>query len=274
MAATRDQLLKAIEDNPGATRKQLMKLTELPGSKADPARMRLWLAGDIEPDSEAGWEAALARDFRDVGWRAVEDSSAQQEVASRASTRTPRNATKSAEERAREIVNALGDRVVNEMVQEMLKNGAASPKAQKRAKEALRKKASERRQEAKQAERDRAADLEFKRVLKQLWDARGAVAAVDQHLIEERARVAAGEPRRIVDWNWLVALGDVREIIMSLGGIWQNVRDLADANEPCPACGAPTRPEERHLPPFVIDVDHEEIVDDPDEEVVDAEVIP
>jgi ribosomal protein L12E/L44/L45/RPP1/RPP2 len=238
--------------------------------------MRLWLAGEIEPDSEKGWQAALARDFRNVGWWIVEDPVAQEEVASRASARTPRNATKSAEEKAKEIVDALSDRVVNEMVQEMLKEGAASTKAQKRAKQALRKKASERRQKARQAERDRTADAEFKRVLKQLWDARGAVAAVDQHLIEERARVAAGEPRRIVDWSWIVALRDVREIITSLGGIWQNVRDLADTHEPCPACGASTQPEERHLQPFVIDAEAVEVAEDSidsDDGIVDAEVI-
>jgi hypothetical protein len=267
MEKTRDRLLDAIKASPGATREQLMETTGIPGSKIDPARMRLWLAGEIQPDSEAGWEAALSRDFRSVGWEAVDDAATREAVAARASARTPRKADRSAEERAREIVESLGDRVVNELVQEMLKDGVASPAAQKRTKQALRKKASERRQEARQAARDKNADVEFKRVLKQLWDARGAVAAVDQHLIEERARTAAGEPRRIVDWDWLVALRDVREIIVSLGGIWQNVRDLAADNEPCPACGAPTQSEDRHLQPFVIDVEAVEIPDDAPESI-------
>ena len=177
METTRDRLLEVIKNHPGATRKQLLEVTGLPGSRVDPARMRLWLAGMIAPDSEAGWEAALSRNFRNVGWQIVEDPLARQEVAARASVRTPRNAEKSAEEKASEIWTPLAW-VVNEMVQQMLKDGAASPKAQKRAKQALRKKATERRQEARQAERNRTADAEFKASTRTALGCRGAVAAV------------------------------------------------------------------------------------------------
>lgn len=269
MPTTKQILLDAIRANPGATRKELLALTDLPGSKADPARMRMWLAGEIEPNSDEGWKAAFDRDFEQVGWQFVEDSAQQTAVAERAAERKPRNAAKSAEEKAREIVAGLEDGVVNRLVQEMMKDGAGSAKAQRRADQTLRKKQTQRRQEAKQAERDKTADEEFKRVLKQLWDARGAVAAIDTHLIEERARVAAGEPRRIPNWDWVVALSDVRTIIKSLGSMWQNVRDLEGQNEPCPACGASTHGADRHLQPFVIDV---EAVEE-GEEIIDAEIV-
>src|SRR4051794_36724613 len=108
-STTKDTLLSAIESNPGGTREQLLALAGLPGSKADPARLRLWLSGLIEPESEAGWTAALDRNFESVGWQAVADPGRRAEVAARAATRRLRNAEKSAEQKAREIVEGLED---------------------------------------------------------------------------------------------------------------------------------------------------------------------
>lgn len=231
--------------------------------------MRMWLAGAIEPNSEEGWARALARDFETVGWQVVEDPKRQAAVAERAGARTRRNAARSAEERAQEIVEGLEDQVVHRLVQQMMKGGAGSEKAQRRAEQTLRKQHTKRRQEAKQAEREKSVDAEFKGVLKQLWDARGAVAAIDAHLIEERARVAAGQSRRISNWDWVVALRDVRTIIQSLGSMWQNVRDLEGRAEPCPACGATSDDGHRHLQPFVIDV---EAVEE-DDDIIDADIV-
>jgi len=52
--------------------------------------------------------------------------------------------------------------------------------------------------------------------------------------------------------------------------MWQNIRDLADGDEPCPACGASQISEDRHLRAFAVDVLAEE---DGDEEIVDADIV-
>ena len=107
----------------------------------------------------------------------------------------------------------------------------------------------------------------MKTKLTNLWDARSTVAAIDDYLIEERARVARGEPRRIDDLDWMIALRDVLMILASFGGIWNNIRDLGE-DMPCPVCGASPSPEHRHLPAFVIDADAVE-----DSEVPDLETL-
>ena len=122
-----------------------------------------------------------------------------------------------------------------------------------------------RKREADEAKRDGAANADFKRSLSRLWDARGAVGAIDRHLVEERARVAKGKPRRIADMDWAFALNDVRSIIASFGGMWQNLRDLGGRNEPCPACGAVPPEPARTLGAFVIDSHAVELTEGEDE---------
>jgi hypothetical protein len=233
--------------------------------------MRLWLAGLIEPDTEDGWTKALANRIKDVGWHLVVDVDRREDVAARARTRRERN-SKSAEQQAKRIVEALEDPTVNRLVLAMTKDTPGSARGQRHAAKALRKQHVDRVQQAKNAARDKAADAEFKRMLKHLWDARGAVAAIDAHLIQERARVANGEARRIANQDWLVALNDVRTIIKSFGSMWQNIRDVGDPNEPCPACGAPQIADDRHLRAFAVD-SSAEIDTDGGEGIVDADVV-
>ena len=159
------------------------------------------------------------------------------------------------------IVEALKDPVVNKLVLEMTKEGAGSRRSQKRAKQALRAEEMKRKREADQAARDGAANANFKRNLGRLWDARGAVGAIDQHLVEERARVAEGAPRRISDLDWAMALTDVRSIIKSFGAMWQNLRDIGGQREPCPACGAPPAEPTRALGAFVIEAEAIDVTD-------------
>jgi len=267
--STRDKLLEVIGAKSGITREEIIATTGLPSGAVDPSRIRLWEAGLVEPASDAGWEEALANRVKGVGWRLVEDSTHCAEVAARAKTRRKRNA-KSAEERARRIVEDLDDLTVNRLVLAMTKDGVGSRRAGRRVEQTLRKQHMDRRQQARQAERDKTADADFRRMLKQLWEARGAVGAIDTHLIEERARVAAGHPRQIPNESWMVAVSDVRTIIKSFGNMWQNIRDLADGDEPCPACGASQISEDRHLRAFAVDVLAEE---DGDEEIVDADIV-
>jgi hypothetical protein len=263
---TRDILLDAIRANPGISRAQLLSTTGLPSGVVDPARLRLWKAGLIEPDSERGWEDALNHRIKEVGWRCVGDPHRQAEVRERVATRTERNAEPTAEEQAVVIVEALKDPVVNKLVLEMTKEDTGSRRYQKRAAQALRAQEMARKREAGAAARDKAANANFKRNLARLWDARGAVGAIDQHLVEERARVAGGAPRRISDLDWALALNDVRSIIKSFGPMWQNLRDIGGQKEPCPACGAAPAEPTRALGAFVIDVDAIEVTAIEDED--------
>ena len=238
----------------------------------DPARIRLWQAGLIEPDSDEGWRDALNHRIRNVGWRCVDDRDRQAEVRERAATRTERNAEPTAEEQAMVIVEALRDPVVNKLVLEMTKEGTGSRRSHRRAEQALRAQQTARKREAAEAARDKAANADFKRNLSRLWDARGAVGAIDRHLIEERARAAKGVPRRIPDLDWALALNDVRSIITSFGAMWQNLRDIGGQNEPCPACGAIPAQPARALGAFVIEGDAVDVTTT-EEDVVEGEPV-
>ncbi|HEY8809269.1 MAG TPA: hypothetical protein VIM28_04525 [Solirubrobacterales bacterium] len=252
---TRDILIDAIRENPGITRAEMLAATGLPSGAIDPARLRLWKAGRIEPDSEGGWEDALNHRIKNVGWRCVDDPSRQVVVQERTAERTERNAEPTAEEQAILIVEALKDPVVNKLVLEMTNEGTGSRRSQKRAAQALKAQEMARKREAEEAARGKAANANFKRNLAQLWEARGAVGAIDQYLVEERAQVAQGAPRRISDLDWLLALNDVRSIIKSFGPMWQNLRDIGGRNEPCPACGAVPIQPTRALGAFKVESD-------------------
>jgi hypothetical protein len=252
---TRDVLLRTIRVRPGITRREILAATGLPSGAIDPARIRLWKAGLIEPQDEAGWTDALNHRIKDVGWRCVDDPDRQAEVRSRAEERAERNAEPTAEGLAMTIVESLKDPVVNKLVLEMTKEGEGSRRAQKRTAQALRAEEARRKREADDAAHEKAANANFKRNLSRLWEARGAVGAIDQYLVEERARVARGDERRIADLDWAMALNDVRSIIKSFGAMWQNLRDIGGRNEPCPACGAVPPDPSRTLGTFVIDVE-------------------
>lgn len=259
---TREILIEAIREQPGITRAGMLKATGLPSGVIDPARLRLWKAGLIEPDAEAGWEHALNHRIKNVGWRCVDDAERRAAVQERVAGRAERNAEPTAEEQAVVIVEALKDPVVNKLVLEMTKESEGSRRAQKRAARALRAQEMARKREADEAAREKTANANFKRNLTRLWEARGAVGAIDQYLVEERARVAQGAPRLVSDLDWVLALNDVRSIIKSFGPMWQNLRDIGGENEPCPACGImPTEPT-RALGAFTIE-----------DEVIDAVVI-
>lgn len=256
---------EAIASNPGISERQLGELTGFSTSRLTPSRIRLWEAGEIEPTTEAGWKQAMVSRLKDVGWQIVERER-REEVAARARKRQKRNA-KSVEERARRAAEDLADPVIFRLYQMLIQNDSADTRAgQRRRERTVRQHEAQRKKEARQAERDRAAGADFKKKLALLWDARSTVAAIDQHLIDERARVAEGRPREISDMDWLIALRDVVMILESFGSIWENIRDLGE-DLPCPVCGAPQIDEERHLRPFAIDVEVE------DEEIVDAEVV-
>jgi hypothetical protein len=246
-------LLETIAVHPGITRARMLELTGLPSGVVDPARIRLWQAGLIEPDTDAGWEDALQNRAKRVGWRCVYEPQRQAAVKARATMRKERNAEPPAEEQAIAIVEALEDPVVSRLVHEMIKDTSGSPRARRRAEQALRARQIARKREAAEAAREKSANADFKRNLARLWDARGAVGAIDRFLLEERARVAAGGSRKISDLDWLLALKDVRAIITSFGEMWQNLRDLGGRNEPCPACGTVPVEPTRALGTFVIE---------------------
>ncbi len=259
---TRQLLLDLIRGKPGITRAEMLALSERPSGAVDPARIRLWQAGLIEPVDEEGWEHALNHRVKSVRWQCVDDPGRQAEIRERASSRPERNAQPTAEEQAMVIVEALKDPVVNRLVLEMTREGTGSRRSQKRAEQALRAEETKRKREAGEAAREKAANANFKRNLARLWEARGAVGAIDQFLVEERARVAEGAPRKVADLDWMLALNDVRSIIKSFGAMWQNVRDIGGRNEPCPACGAASARPDRALGTFVIDVEAIEVSDE------------
>jgi hypothetical protein len=267
---TRELLLEAIGERPGIKRAEMIAITGLTSGSIDPARIRLWQAGLIEPDSESGWRDALNNRIKDVGWRRVCDPAKLEEVKERATGRKERNAEPTAEAQAISIVEALKDPVVNKLVLEMTKDTEGSRRSQKRAAQALRAQQMARKREAAEAAREKAANADFKRNLARLWEARGAVGAIDQHLIEERARVAEGKVRRVTNIDWAMALTDVRTIITSFGAMWQNLRDLGGRKEPCPACGAVPDDPQRALGAFVIEG---HAIEEADVAIVDAEVV-
>lgn len=270
---TRDILRETIGANPGVTEKQLGEITGFSTSKVTPNRIRLWEAGEIEPTSESGWRKAMVSRLKGVGWHVVEPQR-RADVATRAKTRRKRNA-KSAEERARRAVEDLADPVVFRLYQQMTKENPAKTRAgQRRQERVLRDRGIEARKEAKRAEEEREANADIKKKIALLWDARATVSAIDRHLIEERARVAAGGQQKISTADWLVVLRDVALILESMGSVWHNVRDLGD-DLPCPVCGSAQDDEERHLMPFAVDAEAEEVGVAADEEpdVVDVEVI-
>jgi hypothetical protein len=264
---TRDLLLDLIAEQPGIIRKQMLEASGRPSGAIDPARIRLWKSGQIEPVDEVGWDDALNNRVKKVGWRRVDDPGRQAEVRVRAKGRSERNAEPTAEQMAIKIVESMRDPVVSKLVEEMSKEEPGSRRARRRTSKALRAQENIRKQEADDAEREKTADAAFKRNLNRLWEARGAVGAIDQFLVEERARVAQGGERRVTDMDWLMALKDVRSIIESFGSMWQNLRDISGHNEPCPACGAVQTGPDRALGTFVVDVEavEEEVV--PDEKV-------
>lgn len=264
--STRDILREAIGAEPGITEKQLGERTGFSTSKLTPSRIRLWEAGEIEPTTEAGWKAAMVSRIKDVKWQ-LADPDCRADVADRARSREKRNA-KSVEQRARRAAEDLADPVVFRLFQELTHRDPANTRAgQRRQQRTVRQQEMLRKQEAKRAEREKSANADFKKKLALLWDARSTVAAIDQHLIDERARVAESRERKIGDREWLTALRDVVMILQSFGSIWRNVRDLGE-DLPCPVCGAHQIQDERHLRPFAIDVEVE-----CEEDVVDAEVV-
>jgi hypothetical protein len=269
---TRKVLIEIVRQRPGITRAEMLADTGLPSGAVDPARLRLWKAGLIEPDSESGWEDALKHRIKKVGWKYVEDPGQQAAVRERVAGRTERNAEPTAEEQAIVIVEALKDPTVNRLVLEMTKEGTGSRRSQKRAQQALRAQEMLRKRQAEEAARDGSANANFKRNLARLWDARGAVGAIDQYLVEERARVAQGSPRRISDLDWAMALNDVRSIIKSFGPMWQNLRDIGGQKEPCPACGAAPVEPTRALGAFVIEAEAIDVTDIKEEVVADDRV--
>jgi hypothetical protein len=261
---TRDVLLQLIRDKPGLTEKELGELTAFSTSKLTPTRIRLWEAGEIEPTTEAGWKRALVSRVKAVRWQ-IAPAERREAVAARAQTREKRNA-KSVEARATRIVDDFRDPTVYRLVMKLLDQEGLSSRQARRGEDALRKQESVRKRAARQAERDKSANADMQKKLALLWDARSTVAAIDDHMMEERARGVRGEPRRISDEDWLVALRDVLMILQSFGRIWENVRDLGD-DMPCPVCGA-ARTAEHRLPAFVIDADG-----DYEDDLADAEVI-
>lgn len=268
---TREVLRDMIAANTGITEKQLGERTEFSTSRLTPSRIRLWEAGEIEPTTETGWHDAMVSRLKDVGWQIV-DPERRAEVAARAKTRQKRNA-RSAEERARRAAEDLADPVVFRLFQELTQQDLADTRAgQRRRERTLRQQEMLRKREAKRVERENTASADFKKKLTLLWDARSTVAAIDQHLIEERTRVAAERPRKISNIDWAIAMPDVLMILGSFGSIWRNIRDLGDGL-PCPVCGAPQAHGERHLKPFAIDAGAEEDIADAEEEIVDAEVV-
>lgn len=275
MMSTKDVILSVIRDHPGITEDEIRvdsRIAAVPANGVRPGRMRLWLAGAIEPDSEAGWEAVLNNRVKHVRWRVVEDAR-RAEVAARAATRTERNAPDTAEQQAIRIVEGMRDPVVKRLVDELMKEGAGSRRAQTRGAQTLRAMEIARKREAAEAAREQKANADFKRNLARLWEARGAVGAIDEHLIRERARVSRGIPRKISDLDWILALNDVRTIIKSFGGMWQNLRDLGGQNEPCPACGAVPASPTRALGAFIIEADAIETEPLAEEEIASAEVL-
>jgi hypothetical protein len=264
--STRDVLQAEIAAHPGITERRLGELTGFSTSKLTPSRIRLWEAGEIEPTSDIGWKHALANRVKDVGWQVVE-SERRQAVGARARTRAKRNA-KSIEARAARIVEDLRNKTVHRLVMKMLDGQDLSVRHARRSEQALRKQEALRKREAKRSAEANAADADMQRKLALLWRARSTVAAIDNHLIEERARVARGEPRRVADASWLIAFRDVLMILKSFGGIWDNLRGLGD-DMPCPVCGAQPTREELQLRGFAVDADAEE-----DDHVVDGEVVP
>jgi hypothetical protein len=257
-------LLELIGERPGITRREMLDASNRTSGAIDPARIRLWEGGLIEPSNEEGWVEALKHRIKYVGWRRVDDPIRQAEVRARAEERAERNAEPTAEDMAMRIVESLRDPVVSKLVEELSKEEPGSRRAQRRTAKTLRAQESKRKREADEAKRDNAADAAFKRNLTRLWEARGAVGAIDQFFVEERARVAKGKDRRVSDMDWYMALTDVRAIIESFGAMWQNLRDIGGRNEPCPACGAVQADPERALGAFVIDVEaiEEDIADD------------
>jgi hypothetical protein len=271
---TRDILRQTVQANPGVTEKQLGELTGFSTSKVTPNRIRLWESGEIEPTTDSGWREALVSRIKGVGWHMVEPER-KDEVAARAKTRRKRNA-KSAEDRARRAFEDLADPVVFRLYQQLTKHNPADTQAgQRRRERALHEREVEAKREARRAEQANEAGADIKKKIASLWESRATVAAVDRHLIRERARVATGEPQAISTADWLVVLRDVALILTSMGSIWHNVRDLGD-NLPCPVCGSAQRSDERHLMPFTpIDADAEVVDrwDEDDAEIVDAEVV-
>ncbi len=265
-------LLEAIRATPGVTEKQLGEITGFSTSKVSPNRIRLWLAGEIEPTSESGWRNALVSRLKSVGWHVVEPER-KAEVAARAKTRRTRNA-KSAEDRARRAYEALADPVVFQLYQQLTKQDPGNTRAgQRRRERVLREREIEAKRDAKRADQEKQASADIKRKIALLWDARTTVAAIDQHLIKERARVAMGDPQLISTADWLVVFRDVALILESMGSVWHNVRDLGD-DIPCPVCGSAEGHEERHLMPFAVDSDAEEVVSGEEEaDIIDAEVV-
>jgi hypothetical protein len=267
---TRDILRETIGAHPGVTEKQLGEITGFSTSKVTPNRIRLWQAGEIEPTTESGWRRAMVSRLKGVGWRLVEPDR-RAEVAERARTRRKRNA-KSAEDRAQRAVEDLADPVVFRLYQQLTKENAPKTRAeQRRGERVLRDREIEAKKEAKRAEEDEQANADIKKKLALLWDARATVAAIDRHLIKERARVAAGGQQKISTTDWMVVLRDVALILESMGSIWRNVRDLGD-DLVCPVCGSGQKDEERHLMPFVVDAEADEMVED-EADIVDAEVV-
>jgi hypothetical protein len=262
---TRDVLLQVIRDNPGLTEKELGDLTGFSTSKLTPTRIRLWEAGEIEPTTEAGWKRALVSRVKAVRWQ-VASPERQDSVGARAQTREKRNA-KSVEARATRIVDDFRDPTVYRLVMKLLDQEGLSSRQTRRGADALRKQESVRKRAARQAERDKSANADMQRKLALLWDARSTIAAVDDHLMEERARVVRDEPRRISDGDWLVALRDVLMILQSFGSIWDNIKDLGD-DMSCPVCGVARTAEHKHLRAFAIDADAED-----EDDLVDAEVL-
>jgi hypothetical protein len=256
---TRDILLEAIRGTPGITEKQLGDVTGFSTSKVTPNRIRLWEAGEIEPTTESGWQEAMVSRLKGVGWRAADPERAE-EVARRARTRRKRNA-KSAEDRARRAAEDLADPLVFRLYQQLTKDDRTKSEAgQRRRERVVRDREMKAKKEAKQSQADGQANADIKKKITLLWDARATVAAIDRHLIRERARVAAGEPQQISTADWLVVLQDVALILESMGSIWRNVRDLGD-DLACPVCGSRQGDHERHLMPFVVEAEVEEVVD-------------
>ncbi|MDO8188319.1 hypothetical protein Q5424_10220 [Conexibacter sp. JD483] len=235
--SARNQVLAALQQEPGLTDGDIESVTGLSHSKASHARVGLWRDGLI---ARAGqderrrwlWECVTdeRRDYartqhRDAMERRLRDSLDKKPV----------------EQRAAIAFHLLLNDDVDSSMRDLFSRQRHWRRAQAAANNVRREKEADRRARRK-AMRDAADDdalLAFLTIRDRIRNLIDALFVLRQQLDDDRARLAEGEPTRISIEHWGDVHRNVHEVLLLTQVIFKELVDTLDLTmDSCPVCGA------------------------------------
>jgi hypothetical protein len=236
--SNREIVLELLSDGVVRTDAEIAEETGVPYNKASGARATLWEQGLVEriEKDEANprlrWRICPPerREQARVGFR---DNSERRTLG--------RLRQRSTGERANIVVELLSNDEVNDAVLAQIERGREWRRARARANEVRAERAAARR--VRRSELRRAAvegdpKLHFMTQLSYLRDTIDGLFAIRRCIVDEQARIAAGDPQHIQASDWLSLGRNVREVLELGQVLFADVADLVgEPMSSCPLCG-------------------------------------